>query len=263
MTTALWAALLGIGAAALLVAAGYLLGIKRGTDARDALRTRLQARDAAGRQQLQELTRSLQQHEATQRVLESNMRVYMDRLDDAPADAARLRADLRTMLEPIAERDKDDGALRAAVQELLEPLVAREQLGHDLAHLELGSGQRGELPRLLDDIASRGGFSAVLLSDDDGLPLAASQGAADLERLAGVTSLVMLVADRLSRDDGPAPLAVMVHDASNNQLLSRLFDVGGQSLVLTAVASGTNLTPTALDPALGKIEAVLAPVHTG
>lgn len=155
--------------------------------------------------------------------------------------------------------DGDDEDLHTAIRELLGPLVRRESLGYDLAHLDLGSGDRGELPRLLDDIGERGGFSAVLLSDEAGLPLAASSSSQDLDRLAGASSLVMLVADRLARDSGPAPLAVIVHDEANQQLLSRLFQVGGQTLLLTAVATGTALSPTSLDPALDKIEAVLAP----
>ncbi len=205
MTTTLLAVLIGVAAAALLLAAGYLFGVRRGSSAREALRQRLSTRGLDG----------------------------------------------------------DDESLRGAIQQLLAPLVERDQLGYDLAHLELGTGRRGELPRLLDDIADKGGFATVLLSDQDGLPLAASSGAADVDRLAGYSSMVMVVADRLSRNAGPAPLAITVHDESNQQLLSRLFAVAGQSLVLTAVAAGTNLSPTALDPALAKLEAILAPVETG
>lgn len=159
--------------------------------------------------------------------------------------------------------ERDDQELRQAIRELLGPLVRRESLGNELASLPLATGDRGELPGLLDDIAQRGGFSAVLLSDEAGLPLATSSGSDDLDRLAGVSSLVMLVADRLARDTGPAPVAVIVHDEADQQLLSRLFPVAGQTLLLTAVATGATLAPTSLDPALAKIEAVLAPAATG
>lgn len=204
MTTTLLATLIGLGAALLLLAAGYLLGIGRDRSARDAIRRELEERKRRDQQA--------------------------------------------------------DGTLQGAVRELLGPLVRREQVGYELAHLELGTGQRGELPRLLDDIARTGGLSAVILSDQDGLPLAASRGAEDLDRLAGHCSLVMVVADRLSRDSGPSPLAIMVHDDSNRLLLSRLFDVAGQKLLLTGVTGGTHLAPTALDPALAKLETVLGQV---
>ncbi len=204
MTSTLLATLVGTGAAVLLLAAGYLIGIGRGRSARDAIRQQM-ASDGG-------LT--------------------------------------------------GDDTLPGAVRELLGPLVQRERLGYDLAHLDLGAGDRGELPRLLDDIAAKGGFTAVLLSDRDGLPLATSRAAPDLDRLAGYCSLVMVVADRLSRDAGPAPLAITVHDDSNQQLLSRLFEVADQSLLLTAVAAGIDLAPTALDPALAKLKAVLAPVES-
>ena len=181
MTMNLWAALVGIGAAGLLLAAGYLFGIRRGTAARAALHHRLLAQDTAGRQQLRELARSLQQHESTQHELESDMRRFLDRVTENSTDTEVLRSDLRTLLAPVIERDRDDRSLRSAVRELVGPLVQRERIGYDLAHLNLGTGRRDELPRLLDEIAEKGGFA--------------------------------------------------------------------------------NLSPTALDPALGKIEAVLAPAH--
>ena len=73
----------------------------------------------------------------------------------------------------------------------------------------------------------------------------------------------MLLVDRLSRDDGPAPLAVVVHDAANRQMLSRVFVVKEQTLVLSAVSSGAVLAPTALDPALVKVAALLTPSGVG
>ncbi len=259
MNATIWAVVIGVAAAGLLLAAGYLIGLARGNRARDFLTHRLRAQDSALRTQVQELALSLQQHEATQRLLETDMKHYLQRLSEVPADTNRIRDDLERMLAPVIARDRQDGDLQTAVQELLGPIVERERLGYDLAHLELGTGERGELPRLLDDIAERGGFGTVLLSDDAGLPLAASHGSQDLERLTGVCSLVMLVADRLVRDPGPSPLALIVHDEANQQLLSRLFTVADQRLLLTAVATGADLSPTALDPTLGKIEAVLAP----
>jgi len=260
--TSLLAAFLAIIAAGVLLAAGYLIGIRRARAARDALRQRLQARDSTLRLQLQELTTSLQRQEANQRLLEADMKSYLDRLSEAPTDTERIREDLSTMIAPLLARERDDVALRTTMQELLGPIVAREQLGYELAHLELGTGERGELPRLLDDIAERGNLATVMLSDDAGLPLAVSDRVDDLERLTGLCSLVMLVVDRLGRDEGPALRAVMVHDDANHFVLNRVFEVGGQQLLLTAVATGTTLSPNALDPALVKLESILVPART-
>ena len=138
--------------------------------------------------------------------------------------------------------------------------MRRERLGDDLARLDSQAGQREELPRLLDGIADTGGFSVVLLSDEDGLPLAASSDTQNPERYGGLSSLLMVLVERLSRESGPPPLAISVYDAANQQVLSRVFDVSGQRLMLTVVASGTGLSPTALDPALTKLEAILAPM---
>jgi hypothetical protein len=101
-------------------------------------------------------------------------------------------------------------------------------------------------------------LSAVLLSDEEGWPLASSSNSRNPEKLAATASLLLLLADRFARDDSPAPLSLMVHDESNTITLCRIFRVGGQRLSLTAVSTGTPLTPTALDPALVKVDAVLA-----
>ena len=97
-----------------------------------------------------------------------------------------------------------------------------------------------------------------MLSDNEGLPLAASRNARDLDRLGATSSLLLLIADRIGRDDAPAALALMVHDGANMVTMCRIFNVGDQRLALTAVSPGGQLTPTALDPALVKVNAVLS-----
>lgn len=218
--TILMALVLGLVASAALLGAGYQLGVARGARARQGLRSRLEEQEFDLRSQIQVLTTTLRQQEISEQ----------------------------------ADRD-----LRRTMQELLGPMMRQERLGHDLARLDLASGQREELPRLLDSIANTGGFSVVLLSDDAGLPLAASTGTDNPERYAGLASLLMVLVERLSRDPGPNPIAVSVHDAANQHLLSRVFEVSGQRLMLTAVTAGPGLSPTALDPALVKLATVLSP----
>ncbi|MFN8061555.1 MAG: hypothetical protein U0Q12_20515 [Vicinamibacterales bacterium] len=200
-----------IGAVALLLTTGYLLGAQRGRDVREALR-----RQAA---------------------------VDADEL-------ARLR-------ERVAEQRGDEEKLRVAIERVLSPLVQREQMAHDLAMLENQSGTQRNLRALLDQIAEKGNLSAVLLSDEQGLPLAASSNARDLERLGATSSLMLLLADRLARDESRTPVSLLVHDADNTMTLCRLFHCGRQRLSLTAVSRGVQLGPTALDPALVALQATL------
>lgn len=208
--------------------------------------------------QLQGLSQALEQRDAAQQALKSEMQQYLKQMSARPADLDTVRKDLQRMLAPVIERERHDEDLRATVQQLLSPLMQRERLDYELSRLDLGSGTRGELPRLLDGIAQKGGFSTVLLSDEAGLPIASNSNARELERLAGLSSLTLLLADRMTRENAPAPLAVLVHDDSNQIMLNRLFQVAGQRLLLTAVSSGSNITTTALDPALAKLDAVLA-----
>lgn len=206
----LLAIVIALGGALLLLTAGYVFGLQRGREAREALR----------RQTL--------------------------------ADAL----EISQLREQVAARGDDEG-LRAAIRQLLTPLVEREQLAVGLSHLEARQGRRSDLTPLLDQIARVGNFTSVLLADDDGFPLAASSNTRDQERLGVVSSLLLLLSDRMSRDGGAAPLSIMLQDTAGRVTLCRLFQVGDQRLSLTAVATAAHLTPTALDPALAKLGAVL------
>lgn len=173
------------------------------------------------------------------------------------AQCAGYTEELTRLRERVSEQRHEDQDLRAAIEKVLTPLVQRDQVAFDLSHLESNRGQQRDLTALLDQIAEKGNFSAVLLGDDQGLPLAANSGARELDRLGATSSLMLLLADRLSRDGTPAPLSLMVHDAANSVTLCRLFHVDNQRLSLTAVSVGDQLGPAALDPALVKLNAVL------
>jgi hypothetical protein len=209
----LQAAIIGIGAALLLLTAGYVFGVSLGYKAREQLR----------------------QHN-----LELAEELSLARPDS-----------------PQSGHDADE-TLGLSTQQLLKHLIQREQLSFDLSNLKAVPGRRSDLTALLDQIAEKGNLSAVLLSDEEGWPLASSSNSRNPEKLAATASLLLLLADRFARDDSPAPLSLMVHDESNTITLCRIFRVGGQRLSLTAVSTGTPLTPTALDPALVKVDAVLA-----
>lgn len=208
----LLSAIVGIAAAALLLTAGYLFGIKRGFELREDLRRQ----DAARAQDLKQL---------------------------------RERLSLRT--------DEANESLKASIEQMLSPLMQRERLSVELAHLDGRSGQSG-LTDLLDQIAEKGNFTAVLLSDNQGWPLAASANTRDADRLSITASLMLLAADRIGRDGAPTPMSLMMLDGTNMVTLCRIFHVDEHRLALTAVSPGAQLTPTALDPALGKIDAVLS-----
>jgi hypothetical protein len=166
--------------------------------------------------------------------------------------------ELARLREQLSQRSsEEEGKLKAAIEQILSPLLQRDRLAFELAHLEGQPERQGDLNQLLDQIADKGNFATVLLSDNAGWPLAASRHAEELERLGAITSLLLLIADRMGVDGGPAPLALMVHDTANTVTLCRIFRVGDHRLALTAVAPGAQLTCTALDPALVKVDAAL------
>jgi hypothetical protein len=48
------------------------------------------------------------------------------------------------------------------------------------------------------------------------------------------------------------PISFLVRDNHNKEILSRIYHVGKQRLVITAVSVKLQLTPSTLDPAHGK-----------
>ena len=173
------------------------------------------------------------------------------------ASREALRSQQRSLEEEIEtlklEVAEDRGSVRnlEVFRQILAPLVARESLGFELAHLDADPDSRGKgLPILLDRIASKGGFGTVLLTDEVGLPLATTRGAAEVELLAAHSSLLLALVDRIAQSGAPAPMAVLVRDVSNQTVLHRVFRVAEDRYLLTAVAKGTLLAPDALDPGL-------------
>jgi hypothetical protein len=154
------------------------------------------------------------------------------------------------------QSDENDD-LRMAIKNVLTPLVERERLSMNLSGLERSKGNQRDLTSLLDQIADKGNFSAVLLANDQGWPMAASRETRDPDKLGAIAAMLLVIADRTGRDGTPVPLSLMLHDATNTTTLCRLFQVENHRLLLAAVSTGTQLTPRALDPALVKLNSEL------
>lgn len=165
--------------------------------------------------------------------------------------------------ELVRAQDGDGAAreLRAQMDGLLRPMAERERLGLELTRLDQDLATHAGLPRLLSSIASRAGFSTVLITDDAGLPLAVNEGARDAELLGASASLLLTLVDRVVQHGAPAPLGAVLRDSENKNVLHRIFRVGHERYVLTAVASGGFLPPDVLDPTLVRIERLLT-AHT-
>jgi hypothetical protein len=239
-----------------LVLAGYLIGVRRGAETRTALRSelaQLQATLAACEGELrryQELLLAAQQQMAS-------------RSPESEAGAAKgeplksqIDASIRNVLQPLLAREQQTRELRDAVNGLLGPMVERERLGLELARLDAGSGKGGLAP-LLTAMAKRAGFSTVLVTDDNGLPMGQNDGAKQVELLSATLGMILHMVDRISRAGGSIPLAVVLRDTENQVALHRMFKVDNRRYVVTATAAGGLLTPDLLDPTLARIERVL------
>lgn len=193
--------------------------------------------------------------------LQRQMQQLVTRITTSDKDGEQiesLRRELHRTIAPLLERDRTTHQdLRAFMSDVLSPLLESERRGKALHSLSQSRRGREHLPTLLDTMARRGAFLAVLLSDEVGLPLAASSGAKDADVLAGVSSIILTLADRVTRSGGPAPNAVLIRDSANAFILHRIFKVGDERFVVTAVAKGTAVATDALDPALPALEHAL------
>jgi hypothetical protein len=285
--------ILATGACAAVWAGGYLLGARRGLQARGALRDQLAeaerhaaaataqaaAMDRAGESaealaaELDRRLAPLQAREDQMRRIAGQLEAAVARVGDRPQasddlhrilapvlaqadDTARLRDEIRRMNQP-ANHQADEARLRRIVAEAIRPITEHDRLGAALATVESGT-DRADLNALLNAVARKAGFIAVLLSDASGLLLANSASAQDAELRAGVSSLLVTLADQFAKSGMPEPRAVLIHDAANQVAISRLFAVDDDRYLLTAVTAGQHVTPTALDPVLEKIEALMS-----
>lgn len=177
--------------------------------------------------------------------------------DALRAELAQSQAALAAA-QAVAPHTEDRGRSELReVERILSPLLEKERVAQSIQHIELGRGTREELPRLLDAIARAGGLSALVLSDDSGLPLAASADAEHPEVLAGVWSQLLTLADRVVKNGDPALVSARVLDVDGRVLAHRIFSAGDQRFLLTAVARVGALSPESLEPAVAKLERVL------
>lgn len=248
----LLATILGITAASVLILGGYLLGAKHALGERKQLREQMM-QHADDKLRLRELVTHHLQNDSDALDLRKDL-INMTQALVSQSDA------VNRMLEPLSKREADLESLRVVIEQALTPLKQREQLAYELSTLEVDASDRSHLVMLLDQIAEKGQFWAVSLHDDQGLLLAASHNTKNLNRLSAISAMVLLFTDRLGRNEEPTPLSMLIHDEANMATLSRVFHVGEQRLLLSAVATGSQLTATALDPALSKIDAVLSPI---
>ena len=198
--------------------------------------------------------------EAATKNLQAQMRELAERVANGDDNLERLdslRAELQQTIAPLVQQDRENQGIRQMMLDVLSPLMEKERRAQGLTLVSPNRRGRTHLPRLLDTLVRRGGFAAVLLSDEMGLPLAASAGARDADVLAGVSSLVLTLADRVSSSGGAAPLAVLLRDSSNQRILHRIFSVNGERFLVTAVSKGNEISTDALDPALAALEDVL------
>ena len=209
------------------------------------------------RREMQTLSDSVAARERNNASFRDEMRGLLSGVARQAASPDQLQKDLQRMTSLLAQRGDGAGDVRKMMNELLAPMLDRERSLRELSSIHVGAGGLGALPALLDAIAQKAGFSSVVLSDESGLPLAASSDASDVEGLAGIAAFFLTLAERAERASLPRPLSCVVLDETNRTTLHRMFVVGPTRFTVSAVSRGLEVGPGALDPALSPLEQAL------
>ena len=226
---------------------------KRGAQAAEQVE-----RAAAEQRKLREAAENAERALEGERKRRESAEEQLDRAQRAAAVESQALRNAAAIAQREADRlsTQQNGALRE-VERVLAPYIEREKLLLDLAKLESGPRSRSDLPSILDAIATKASFGSIVLSDESGLPVAASGGTRDPEGTAATSSLLFTLADRLAAHGHSQPIAVLVHDEANETILHRLFRAGAARYLLTATGRGRGVVPETLDPTLDTIERAL------
>jgi len=215
-------------------------------------------RVASEQRRLREAAEQAERTVAEERKRRQSVEEQLDRAQRSAAVESQALRNAAAIAQREAERmsSQQNGAMRE-VERVLAPYIEREKLLLDLAKIDSGSKSRSDLPSILDAIASKASFGSIVLSDESGLPVAASGGTRDPEGTAATSSLLFTLADRLAAHGQPQPIAVLVHDEANETILHRLFRAGPARYLLTATGRSRGVVPETLDPTLDTIERAL------
>ena len=248
-TVLLWACL----AIAMLLSAGYLFGVHLSRAARTSMRAAL----AIAESQTSALRAQVAEEQAKTRDLSSRLERVREPGETGIVSPADVATRVREEIAPLLRGAQRSEQLHADLERRLQVLLERDQVATALAALDPAIADAGDLPRALTLIADAGGFGTVVLSDNVGLPMANNKGGKDIDVHAGLSSLLLTLVDRIQGNELPAPIAAVFRDQANQVVVHRLFNVGSDRFVLTAVATGKPMAPDILDSTLKTVVRIL------
>lgn len=260
------ATIIGLFAAAILLFSGYIFGLWRGGRMRENLQAQLDYFqgevdrlnvDAGGK------INTLLEQGAHSQQLKTQLSDYHEKIDKFSENADKKFStlieysdNLNTVVKPLAEWESQIEKLDDAVREMKKS-ASVDNKENKLIDLKTSVEHRSNLTELMDEIISKANFESILLSDDQGLPLAGNSEINDLDILAAISAFALIFCDRFTRDGFIAPLSLMTHDPKGREMLFRVFYIENERFVLTSISKGLMLTSNALDPALTKVSDIL------
>ncbi len=238
------AILLGALSSAVLLFAGYLWGSGRNR------RLLAQMRTQAPGDELKRLEALVARQEAQAQNLEREIRERLQR-------STLSSDDLKNIVAPLVAQGDRQNQLDLTLKRLIQPLLEREARETEVGRVGGNARKRGEIPQLLAALVSRADLEHAALVDADGLPLATTANPETTDIVAAAAALLGSISERLVAAGASATVTAVLTDDTGRNTLYRFFRVRDQPYVLIA-ASHNHLNPRLLDPALPRIEQLLA-----
>ncbi len=178
-----------------------------------------------------------------------------EQLEEVSGAAHHLQREVRDDLNRLLNAVKAQEELG----EYLKPMVERDRLSADLAQLKTTVKTRRGLSELLSIMADVGDFDTVLLSDDSGLLLASAGGNnRDLDSVAGISSLYLVISDRVKKIGEPIPNSFVVHDSTKQITLHRIIEAQDKRYLLSVVSKQSRISPEIFDASVLKVKELLS-----
>jgi len=244
----IWTILTGLSAVLCLTTFGFILGVKRGQSARQALRhdlTLSQARAAHAD--------SPPEPTLPKELLQEVRRLVQNVPEEVERSTAQLKRSLESKLMAVTEH-------QSQVMRTTAPLLERERLSQEIQSISTATTVGRGMEDLIEQVMriGSGRVSAIIVNDDSGLPLASNRQCRNPEAIAALSTLLFLLADRTPHHVLAPPRSISYLSESGQRMLHTFFRAQQRRYVLTVLAEDSSLDAAVFAPLVEKVQRILA-----
>ncbi len=176
-------------------------------------------------------------------------------LEEKARENQLLNQNLVHSTSQISDEKTARAGLETKLNRLLDPLLSQHKLQKVIQ--DLTPSKLSCLSNTLQALASEAGFESMLLSDELGFLVAASQHARGTETWAATSSMLLTYCDRLEEGLEPSPRSILLKDSAERVVMQRIFLAGKSRYILTIIGAGHVDHLDMLDPVVARLQSAL------